>query len=607
MRSLLLISVSLIILSCSVFSDKADSQNTRDALYYEVDLNNRDDDTFDVTLYVNNLTSDNNIYQFAASAPGTYRTMDMGRFVRRFYALNSKGDTLQTEQISTNQWRLYDPINTNRIIYEIAETWDTPVDSNSIYVMCGTSLEKDHTLINGQAVFGFPKGMQQRPVEVKLIYPDEWLSGTALHRTQNGTFRASDYDRLVDSPILLGKLTKAETDVDGTLIDVYAYSKNDMIKAAEIMNSVHDILKASNEFLDGLPVEHYTFLFHFENKNTFGAGAWEHNYSSIYTFPEAPIETMIKYGLPGTMAHEFFHIITPLHIHSERVAQFNFENPQPSEHLWLYEGTTEWAAKIMQLRSGLITPEEYLGILSRKLNASDRIDPEYSLSELSLNSFSVKGQKEYGDIYMRGALTAGLLDLRLLQLSDGKRGLREVILELIDTYGVNKSFDEKTFFQTLTKMTYPEIADFFNKYIKNSEALPLEEYYSWVGIKYLPSLNTGAPDTTFGWTLTADEENRLIFKEVDEQAQAMGIHNQDILLTINGQEISMKNIREIYNDLKSAPFDESFDITIEHDDAVRELKIKKIVKTKIEKHVFELMPEPTTQQQKLREIWLKNL
>ena len=34
-------------------------------------------------------------------------------------------------------------------------------------------------------------------------------------------------------------------------------------------------------------------------------------------------------------AHEFFHIVTPLNIHSEIIEHFNFATPTPSQHLWL--------------------------------------------------------------------------------------------------------------------------------------------------------------------------------------------------------------------------------------------------------------------------------
>ncbi len=60
------------------------------------------------------------------------------------------------------------------------------------------------------------------------------------------------------------------------------------------------------------------------------------------------------------MAHEFLHILTPLNLHSEIIQPFNFEVPTSSEHIWLYEGVTEWASDIMQMRGGLIGTDEYL-------------------------------------------------------------------------------------------------------------------------------------------------------------------------------------------------------------------------------------------------------
>ncbi|MBX0335468.1 hypothetical protein K3G39_19715 [Pontibacter sp. HSC-14F20] len=102
-----------------------------------------------VTLDVEGLKAEHNIYQFAATAPGTYQTMDIGRFVQNFKAFDKKGRGLEVKQVSTNQWQLSKPAKVRRITYQIADTWDTPVEENKVYAMCGTSLENDHALING--------------------------------------------------------------------------------------------------------------------------------------------------------------------------------------------------------------------------------------------------------------------------------------------------------------------------------------------------------------------------------------------------------------------------------------------------------------------------
>ena len=92
-----------------------------------INLNDRSNDTFKVTLFPENLTDDNNIFQFASTAPGTYQIMDIGRFVKSFNALYEDGDQIDVEKISTNQWEIDDPEDVYKIIYTISETWDTPV------------------------------------------------------------------------------------------------------------------------------------------------------------------------------------------------------------------------------------------------------------------------------------------------------------------------------------------------------------------------------------------------------------------------------------------------------------------------------------------------
>ena len=71
---------------------------------------------------------------------------------------------------------------------------------------------------------------------------------------------------------------------------------------------------------------------------------------------------------------------------------------------------------------------------------------------MSLESYSAKGQQEWGNIYQRGAIVAGLLDLEILSRSQGRRGLREVLLELASTYGPDTAFGEAGFFDEITAM-----------------------------------------------------------------------------------------------------------------------------------------------------------
>jgi predicted metalloprotease with PDZ domain len=375
------------------------------------------------------------------------------------------------------------------IRYSIAETWDTKVDRHQVYLMCGTSMEQDHVLINPHAVIGYPTGMQARPIRLRIKYPASWKVGTALERDRGGAYLAEDYDYLVDSPILLGRLSQARTQVTGAPVEIFTYSKTDQIKSAQLLGAMDEMLQAAGRFLGRLPVDRYIFLYHFEDRP---AGAWEHSLSSEYVLLEGEFTDSLGRYVTDIAAHEFFHIVTPLNIHSEIIEHFNFVTPVPSQHLWLYEGATEWAAHAMQLRSGLKSPEEYLNKVIEKMRI-DRanFDSTYSLRELALTSYSDSGQAQYANIYMRGALTAGLLDIRLLELSGGTRGLQELIANLTRKYGKRRAFPEATLVDTLVAMTYPEIRDFFDRYVWESERLPIAEYYAKMGIRLVE-----APDGT---------------------------------------------------------------------------------------------------------------
>lgn len=461
-------------------------------LAYTIDLNDRADDLFHVVLAVDGLPEEGGLYQFASTAPGTYQVMDIGRFVRDFEARGADGGEIPTERVSVNQWRIQDPGDVREIHYAIAETWDTPVTENKVYTMAGTSMEDDHVLFNAHAVIGYPTGMQDAPVRVSFLYPDDWTVGTALDEDGTGAYLAADYDELVDSPVFLGRMTVATTEVTGVPVSIYAYSATDKIRADQLLEAMRDMLVAAGDFLGKLPVDRYTFLYHFEGQPN-GFGAWEHSASSEYVFPEFAWSERTGDLVTDIAAHEFFHVVTPLNIHSEIIENFNFVTPVPSEHLWLYEGTTEWASDVMQLRSGLKSPDEYLGEVLQKLR-SDRqfFDSSVSLSELSLTSYTDAGQRQYGNIYQRGAVVSGLLDIRLLELSGGERGLQELIRDLALRFGKDRPFPEDSLFDIVTQMTYPEIGDFFDRYVKRADPLPVEEYYGKLGIR-LSKDDEGAP------------------------------------------------------------------------------------------------------------------
>jgi predicted metalloprotease with PDZ domain len=464
--------------------------------------------------------------------------------------------------------------------------------------MSGSSLEEDHAVINGQCVFGYFHGMNKTPVKIKLDYPNQWLVGTSLKLNADGFYDAVDYDYVVDSPILLGALTKATTKIENTTIDVLTYSKTGKINSDQLLLLLEDIISATSQFTQGLPVDQYTFLFHFEN---FSAGAWEHNYSSFYVFQETELNDFMVQELKSVAAHEFYHIVTPLNIHSELVGNFNFEKPTMSQHIWLYEGVTEWASDILQLRDYLITLEEYVKQVKAKLSANDNFDQSISLTELSLHS--TERQDQYPNIYQKGALVAGLLDIRLLELSNGEKGLREVINQLYKDYGANRTFSEKDFFDEFTNRTYPEISDFINKYIKGTEKLPIAEYYGKLGIEYKDFAGIDSTRIALGFGIGM-KDGKFIVTRVDNFSDD-GVNAGDYILKVNGEDVDLQNAQTKFAFMGKLKVGDSFNLTAQRGDEQKEIKVS--MQPRPIKHQFKVLDTASDQQLELRSAWMKNL
>ena len=454
-------------------------------LRYTVDLRAPETHTAGITLQVDSLAARDSVFQFAATAPGTYQTMNIGRFVRGLRATDAAGREIPTRQLTPNSWQIGAPSRVRTITYRVADTWNTPVTEFPIYPMAGTAIEVDHALLNAHALFGFPRSMQRSPVRVKLLHPAGWTVETPLREGSDGYYEAESYDHAVDSPFLLGRgLTTSTLDVTGVPVRIAVYSPERRVTAEQLREAMRGTLEAAGKFLGKLPVDRYVFLFRFAPERPQQAfGAWEHGQSSEYVLLDEPYSEQLGVGATDIAAHEFFHVVTPLNVHSEIIENFNFETPVPSEHLWLYEGLTEWASEKMQLDGGLRTLDDYLKAVASKARTDRmRYDSTCSLSCLAATSFTAAGARQYGNIYQRGAVVAGLLDIRLLQLSGGRSGLRQLVLELARDYGKSRPFPEDSLYQIVASRTSPEVLDFFRRYVQGTEHPPLREYYALLGI-----------------------------------------------------------------------------------------------------------------------------
>lgn len=574
-----------------------------DPVRFTIDMTGPSTDTFLVEVTIPGLAKDNGVFQFASTAPGAYQVMDIGRFISDFTAYDKRGREISVTQTQVNQFEISNPRKVRRVTYKVGETWDHPLPENPVFRMSGSSLEKDHALINIHTLLGYFQGMQEADMEIRLVYPPGWKMGTALGLNEEGLLVAPDFDFAVDSPILLGELSSTSMDIGGKVIEIFTYSKTGMIKSSDLMDAMRDVFVATSKFVNGFPIDRYVLLFHFEDIN---AGAWEHSYSSEYVLKEIPLDKNFADLINGVAAHEIFHMVTPLNIHSELIEQFNFVTPSPSQHLWLYEGVTEWASNMIRLRGGLTSLEEFFDQISEKLTIDSHFDAELSLKELALGAFTPEGQKQYPNIYYRGALVPLLMDILILEESAGQKGLREVILALSEKYGVDNSFSEANFFDEFVAMAYPSMRTIIDRYIIDSDPLPIAEYFEKIGIRYYPVLYSDEKTPDRGHALEYDGK-QLVVTDVRERSEREGLMAGDKVLAVNGIEAVPDQFPEIMDILQDVAADDTVTYLVDRNGESLMLPLSVGEQRKAEYHAFRVMEDASPAQVALREAWMRRL
>ncbi|UCH64439.1 MAG: hypothetical protein JSW63_07325 [Ignavibacterium sp.] len=606
MKKLFLSTLLIISISFNYWTIAQD--NSSPEIIYSVDITNHQDDLFHVTVFVNGLSQRNNVYNFASTTPGTYSIMNFGRFVKSFNAYDADGNKLSTERLSTNRWEINYAEKLSKLVYDVEDTFDAEYTENKIYPMAGTGIEEDFIVLNTFGLFGYFEGLQSHPSQVKIDYNPDWIVGTALLPNADGYYEAETFDHLADSPFLIGELTVAGTKVNDMDVGVYVYAADTTITAEGILEAVDEILQAAGEYVGYSPVTHYKFLFclvdmeTFQRNNLNAAGALEHSYSSLYVQPGMG---GMHQGVRNEIAHEFMHILTPLNLHSNIIQPFNFLVPTASEHIWLYEGVTEWNSDIMQLRAGLISIEDYLDIISEKLVFNDRFDENVSLSQMSIEAHHSDVIGEFLNFYNRGAVTAAMLDIKLLELSNGTRGLREVFLELLEMYGKDKPFPEDEFFQVIVDITYPEIEQFIDDYIKGAEPLPYVEYMEKLGFQYVGEVPSKDTRPTLGFALGRNENGELMTLNVSDRGRENGVEEGDVMLKVLGKDFNMQTARPIVQEVWAMNVGDTCNIVIKRDE--EEIELNAVLMQRTDRHVFEDMENLTEEQKFLRDAWSRNL
>jgi predicted metalloprotease with PDZ domain len=555
-------------------------------------------------------------YQMPKMVPGTYSISDFGRVIINFHAFDNEGNELLVNRLDSNRWEINNAMQLSKINYWVDDTFDEK-RFKGIFEPGGTNIEEDNFLINHFGFVGYLKGRTTYPYSIWIIHPERLYGVSPLERTvispSEEVFNADNYFQLTDSPIMYSEPDTASIMIGETKVMVSVYSPSGQSNAEFMMSKIEPTLIAAGKYLGGeLPVKRYVILIYMHSKPTLSGamGALEHSYSTVFSYPDVNPKYLAQ-TIVDVTSHEFFHIITPLTIHSEEIGNYDFSDAKMSKHLWLYEGVTEYSSMRVQIMYDLIDSDEYFEVILSKIHGASAFIDTLPFTEMSMGALDIY-ENQYSNVYEKGALIGMCLDLLLLHESNGGYDIRQLLNDLALKYGIDKSFKDEELFGIITDLTYPSVGEFLDSYVAGKKTLPIVEYLDYAGAEFIEQKTikvNSLGNVAFGFD---SEKESLVISDVngmDEFGRDMDFQKGDLIYKIMDKEVTLENYQEIFNLFFSMSSGDKvyFDVYRENKkgkDKLKRLKAKIIQIDNEEGEKIDWKLNATSKQLKVREAWI---
>ena len=588
-----------------------------------LDLINVIDDKVNVTIDPGVFTTDTVSFKIPKTVPGTYSSDDYGQYVENLVAFDYKGNAIKVTKADVNTWNVTNGKNLDKITYQVNDTFDTESEvSDAVFSPAGTNiLAGQDFMLNLHGFIGYFDGFKEVSYLIKIAKPEALEATSSLLRTDANktvanmdTFLASRYFEVIDNPILYAKPNKEKFQINDINVTLSLYSPNGTYKASDLKERMEKMMTAQKAFLGDIDgTKEYNILLYLstlESDDASGFGALEHHTSTVVVLPEAMPKERLEQAMVDVVSHEFFHIVTPLTVHSKEIQFFDFNDPKMSQHLWMYEGTTEYFANLFQIQQGLITENEFYERIMQKIANAQGYDDNMSFTVMSSNILEEPYEPNYGNVYEKGALINMCLDILLREKSNGQKGVLWLMKELSKKYGKDVPFEDDKLIDEIVALTYPEVSDFFKTYVIGDTPIDYSKYLAKVG---LVTTNVKKPTGYFldGEIpfIDVDQENDnsvFVRNGIDLSSfyKDLGIQGGDVIKNINGTSINLKSIRPIIGEsfgwnaetqIKMEVMREGELIAIEGPVGTPTLEIEQIIPLEGVSEDFS----------KLREAWLK--
>jgi predicted metalloprotease with PDZ domain len=468
----------------------------------------------------------------AVWTPGSYLVREYERHVEGVTASNPGGLPLTVVKSAKNRWRVTTggapQITLSYRVYGREMT----VRNNWI--------ESNFAMLNGAPTFITLVGGAARPHDVSIELPAAWkTSATALmpHGAAN-TYRADDFDTLVDSPIILGNPVMRQFEVHGKKHHLVLEGDTAFFDADRAALDLAKIVEAGGSVMGNrYDYPHYYFL----NMVTEAGGGLEHKNSFLGMSSRFTTRTPRAYrDWLGLVAHEYFHNWNIKRLRPIELGPFDYENELYTKALWIGEGFTDYYAGLLVKRAGLLSRDEYLDELTAQIEAVQNT-PGRLVTSVDMASYDTWIKQYRPDentanmsvnYYPKGAVIAFLLDAHIRRATNGKQSLDDAMRTAYARYAGAKGYTLEQFYETMSFVAGTNLRPFFASAVESTEELNYKDALEWFGLRFRPEAKSQRAWLGAG---TRNDGGRLIVTSVRRQTPALaaGLNVDDEILALD--------------------------------------------------------------------------
>lgn len=454
-------------------------------LEYYLRFSALEEQRLDVELRISKLASDQVELMMARWSPGFYKVEDYASRVVSFRASNAAGEELAIERPKDNRWRIATAGSEELRFHYSLLCKETSVTTNWV--------APEYAILNGPATFIGLIGAEKQVHKVIIELPEQWAgvwSGLSQEREadrRQAVLLASDFDTLLDSPLLLGNPQVGSFEVAGkqhTIAAVGELGDWDMERACK---GIAPFVAENARFWNGLPYSNYSFLLVFRK----GGGGLEHANSTLVTAnPERMVNEEGYSAILTLICHEYFHVFNVKRLRPIELGPFDYEDwPRPTS-LWISEGLTCYYTDLLQRRANMRSQDWLLQSLTRVVsklqNAPGRLLQSLEESSANVWNNSLSGINPSDDTvsyYDKGYVVGWLLDARIRRANNDQRSLDDVMRLAYQRFGGERGFEHREFWALCEEVSGLELQEWLSHAICSATELDYQEALEWFGLQ----------------------------------------------------------------------------------------------------------------------------